>query len=100
MAVEFQPPLFDQGMAWDYYAPRSSAASGAFHPPRLDVHHEHYHLLDSTALQHHARVFLLRRSLPEDAGVMLELRERYPVEGVRNWGDGLWVHTFERAPSH
>ena len=96
MAVEFQPSLFDQGMAWDYYAPRSSAASGAPRPPRLDVHDGHFHLLERAALRRHDRVFLLRRSLPEGTGVLRQLREQYASEEVSSWGDGLWVHTFDR----
>ncbi len=95
VAVEWQPRVFDQGLAWRYYAPRV-APPGAQLPALLEID-AWYSLADPEALERYEQVFLLRRSLPADAPLVERLRAELEEVALDAWGYGLWVHRFRRA---
>ena len=93
IAVEWQPPVFPQGLAWEYYASR--LADGRALPRRVAIG-EHYHVAEARELAGHDRVFVLRRSLPEGSTLLQLLRREYEARLTREFGYGLWVDVFER----
>jgi hypothetical protein len=92
--VEYQPNVFPQGLAWEYYSRR--LGDDAPLPERLAVHQVHFFLLDPARLKERDGVFVLRRSLPPDAPFWEPLRAEFEETEVRGFGYGLWVHRFER----
>ena len=92
VAVEWQPPVFDQGLAWKHYAPRLAGPDAEL--PPVVTPGEHFILPDPEGLLEHDRVFLLRRALPEEHEILALLRTGYRDEAVEEFGYGLWVHRF------
>lgn len=87
LSVEWQPPFFPHGQAWTYY--------GAGEAPWLTrlEHTEHYGL-EPLPSPPPARVHVIRRGLPLDAPLLLELRQRYRREDAAAFGYGVSVQTF------
>lgn len=91
ISVEWQPPLFPQGMPWDYYAPRLKTDP----PARLPMN-AHFSLLDPMATTTAARVWVLRTSLPEDQHLFRLLAGQQQAEIRReDHGFGIQVLLFK-----
>jgi 4-amino-4-deoxy-L-arabinose transferase-like glycosyltransferase len=91
--ADLQGQVFEQGMAWDYYAAR---VAHEFPPPwperRLAT--LYFDVDDPAQLAGHARVILMAK-VAEHMAILARLRELYPRETLRTFGYGVEVYTFE-----
>jgi mannosyltransferase len=95
IAGDWQPPLFPHGLAWRYYAPRLGGAAPGVALEPVAVGPD-LALSAPAELDGVARAFVIGRSLPDDAPLLLELRRRYAHEDVHRFGDAIFVHRFTR----
>ncbi|MEM7309399.1 MAG: glycosyltransferase family 39 protein [Planctomycetota bacterium] len=91
IAADWQPPLFEHGRAWDYYAPRLGDPAAL--PPRLAVE-QGFVLEEPERLAGAPRAYLLGRSLKPDAPVLASLRQHYAQEEVHRFGEAIFLHVF------
>jgi hypothetical protein len=92
VAAEWQPALFPQGLGWRYYAER--LATGP--PPATLAVGADFALVAPERLERAERVFVIGRSLRNDAALLTTLRARFAHESVERVGEALSVHRFER----
>ena len=91
--ADLQGQVFDQGMAWDYYAAR---VASEFPPPRPErnLATPFFDVDDPAQLDGHPRVILMAK-VAEHMAILAKLRERYPRETLKTFGYGVEVYTFE-----
>lgn len=91
--AERQGQVFDQGMAWDYYAPR---VAGEFPPPHPErrLATVWFDVEDPAGLEGHVRVILMAK-VAGSMAILARLRELYPRETLRTFGWGVEVYTLE-----
>jgi mannosyltransferase len=94
VVADWQPPLFPQGLGWEYYAAR--APEGRHVPERLAITPS-YFLAEPKRLAELERVFCCLRSVPNKSGLLRTLREQFPHEEVRPFGRSVYAHVFTRA---
>lgn len=93
VAVDAQPQLFPQALAWDYYWAR--AGRGLPVPRRLAT--RGYALVAPQELSNVPRVFCCLRSLPAECHLLRQLRQVFPREEVQPFGRSVYLHVFSRA---
>lgn len=91
--AELQGLVFDQGMAWDYYAPRVADEFPEPHPERR-LATARFDVDDPADLDGHPRVILMAK-VAENMAILAKLRERYPRETLKTFGYGVEVYVFE-----
>ena len=90
LPVEWQPDFFPHGQVWTYYGVRATDDG----PLRVE-HGDHYEPLAPEA-GWPARLWVLRRGLPLDAPLFVELRRVYSAEAGTDFGWGVSVQRFDR----
>lgn len=91
--VELQGQVFEQGMAWDYYAPRFVAELPPPHPEPRRANRV-FDVDEPQQLDGHARVILYAK-VAQHMQILARLRERYPRESLETFGYGVEVYVFE-----
>ncbi|MEM9379550.1 MAG: glycosyltransferase family 39 protein [Planctomycetota bacterium] len=94
VAVTFQPALFPQGQAYDYYAPRLTPDP----PAREPMIEREFDVVRRERLVEADRVLVVQRSLPPSMGLRASLREAFGPPRVEEFGYGLSVLSYERPP--
>ncbi|MEO0650817.1 MAG: glycosyltransferase family 39 protein, partial [Planctomycetota bacterium] len=89
LAVEWQPGFFPHGQAWRYYT-RDLDADAL---PRAYTHDEHY-LLNETPDDLPPVLWVVRRGLPLDAPLLVDLGRRYTARTSHDFGWGVSVERF------
>lgn len=93
--ADLQGQVFDQGMAWDYYAARVAQEFPPPHPERR-LATLHFDVEDPAELAGHGRVILMAK-VAEHMAILEKLRALYPRQTLRTFGWGVEVYTFEPA---
>lgn len=95
--AERQGQVFEQGLAWDYYAPRMAQEFPSPQPvPRRAT--RWFDVEDAGELAGHARV-LLQAKVADGMAITARLRELYPREERTTFGYGVEVWVFRPAAS-
>jgi 4-amino-4-deoxy-L-arabinose transferase-like glycosyltransferase len=96
VVADWQPPLFPQGLGWEYYAARVPA--GRHVPVRLAVTPAFF-LERPAELAELARVFCCLRSVPNQSGLLRTLRAEFAHEEAHASGRSVYAHLFTRVPA-
>jgi hypothetical protein len=91
--ADLQGQVFDQGMAWDYYAARVASEYPPPYPERR-LATPFFDVDDPAELAGHPRVILMAK-VAEHMPILAKLRALYPRETLRTFGYGVEVYTFE-----
>jgi mannosyltransferase len=96
VVADWQPPLFPQGLGWEYYAARVPA--GRHVPVRLAVTPAFF-LERPAELAERERVFCCLRSVPNQSGLLRTLRAEFAHEEAHPSGRSVYAHLFTRVPA-
>ena len=93
VSVEWQPALFPQGQPYDYYAPRLSEGAA---PEREPMVEDGFTVASLQRLRSADRVIVVRRSLPSDQHLLVEIAKLFPHQTITAFGFGVDVRVFTR----
>ncbi len=92
LAADWQPRIFPHSLGWDYYAGRMRGSEAV--PTRVPFTDD-FALAPEAELAY-PRVVCVLRSIPNDVPLLLALREHFPHEEAKRFGEAIWVLTFSR----
>ncbi len=95
LAADWQPRLFPHGVGWNFYAPRLHDT-----PVPQIRHTDEFRLAPETRLEDFQRVHCILRSIPNHMPMLETLREEFPHEQGRAFGQSVFLLTFERSETN